>query len=171
MGALGLLFSTYWKPLLALGLCLFILWYIGHQRDEINGLERDNASLQATIDLTKAIGQAANEKAARIEQGAQQAVSLQAQQGQSDINKIKAYYEAHPLIKRVSNSVCQPAPNSGSRQLPDIPTPAEESTTSGQDADTTAGRSSVEESCAITTVQYNTLHEAWDKACVEFGCK
>lgn len=171
MGALSLLFSTYWKPLAALGLVLLIVGYIGYQRHQINALQRDNASLQQTIELTKAIGQAANEKAARIEQGAQQAVTLQAQQGQSDINKIKAYYEAHPLIKRVSNSVCQPTANSGSRQLPDIPTTPEKSTTSGENIDTTPSGSSVEESCAITTVQYNTLHEAWDKACVEFGCK
>lgn len=171
MGALGLLFSSYWKPLLALGLVLLVMGYIGYQRHEINGLKRDNASLQQTIDLAKAIGQAQNEKTARIEQSAAQAVTLQAKQGQSDINKIKAYYEAHPLIKRVTVSVRQPATNPSSSQLPDVPTTTEEPTTSGQDTDATVSGQSLEQSCAITTSQYNTLYQSWVDACAVAGCK
>lgn len=171
MGALKLLFSTYWQPILALTLCLSIVGYVGYQRHRINALERDNASLQQTIDLAKAVGQAQNEKTARIEEGAHAAVTLQAQQGQSDLTKIKAYYEAHPVIKRVTVSLRQPATNSDSRQLPSVPVASEVTAASGQDTDTAASGQSLEYQCAVTTSQYNTLYQSWMNACAASACK
>lgn len=165
------LLSLYWKPLAALGLILSIIGYIGYQRHEINALQRDNASLQQTIELAKAIGKAQNEKAARMQQGAQQAVILQAQQGQSELTKIKAYYESHPVFKRIPVSVRQPAANPDSGQLSSVPTPSEEPADSRADTDTAATGQSLEESCAITTSQYNTLYQSWMNACAEAGCK
>lgn len=171
MGALKLLFSTYWQPILALTLCLSIVGYIGLLRHENNALKRDNASLQQAIDLAKALGNAQNEKAQRIEQGAHAAVTLQAQQGQSDLTKIKAYYEAHPVIKRVTVSLRQPATNSDSRQLPSVPIASQVTADSGKDANTAASGQSLEYQCAVTTSQYNTLYQSWMNACAASACK
>lgn len=172
MGALKLLFSTYWQPILALTLCLSIVGYVGYQRHRINALERDNASLQQTIDLAKAVGQAQNEKTARIEEGAHTAVILQAAQGQDDINKIKAYYEAHPIAKsNAANRVCQPATNPNRSELPSVPIASQESPDSGKDANTAASGQSLEYQCAVTTSQYNTLYQSWMNACAASACK
>lgn len=151
MNPLILLFKAYWMQMVALGICLFIVGLIGYQRHEINALQRDNASLQQTIDLAKAIGQAQNEKTARIEQGAHQAAILSANQYLSDLEKVKQYAKAHPANKHSSNSVCQSAPNTDSSAVSETGTSTQG--TDGSTADEVASGQGIESDCTLTTLQ------------------
>lgn len=51
--------------------------------------------------------------------------------------------------------------------LPIIPSAPEGSTANRQDSDAATLRIA----CQVTTLDYNALHDAWDKACLTFGCK
>lgn len=157
MNPIFLLIRTYWAPMLAVTLCLSIVGYVGYQRHEINGLKRDKLALQQTIDLAKAVGQAQNEKTARIEQGAHQAAILSANQYLSDLEKVKTYNANHPHIVRVPVSVRQPATNTDSSPVSQAGASAE-----GADAGAShevASGQSLESDCTITTLQLLHLQQ------------
>lgn len=152
----------YYKPLAALAIALSLLAFVGTLKSRINALQRDNASLQATIDLTKALGQAQNEKAARIEQGARTAAMASANQYLYDLEKVKKYNASHPVIKRVPVTVpivsmCDTTTDSNSRQLPgETASPAGTATSP---ADEAPGGSSLESDCRVTTLMLLRLQE------------
>ena len=156
------LLRFYWKPLAALAIALSLLAYIGMLKTRITALQRDNASLQATIDLTKALGQAQNEKAARIEQGAHAAAIASANQYLSDLGKVKKYNASHPVIKRVPvtvpiASVCDSTTDSSSRQLSgETTSPAR---VDASPADEVPVGSSLEADCRVTTLMLLHLQQ------------
>jgi len=61
--------------------------------------------------------------------------------------------------------------------LPNVQSATSNTSSNGADCDaTTVGRlrhdlEEVSSACAITTADYNALHEAWDENCNVFGCK
>lgn len=95
------------------------------------------------------------------------------------LNKVRDYYEKDRQIKSdtigiLDNRMRVEADNYRSR-MSAILKSTELSTEIGGDCDTTlAGRNQyitvIKEACAVTTLDYNTLHDAWINECKIRGC-
>lgn len=59
-----------------------------------------------------------------------------------------------------------------SGRMPAVPGTSEQLAEIRQDGDPAdSGLSKIEKACAITTIDYNALHDAWTEACAIHGCK
>lgn len=165
-----LFLKRYWQEIAIAAACLIVMAYISILRHENNALRSDNASLKANEAIIKAIGEKQNAESERIETGSHQAVQVQAKMYTDDLQKVKDYYAKHPVTVRAPVGVREPAANPGAVQLPRVPETAQGIAESRGDPDTTPSGQSLEQDCAIITLQYNTLWQAWDDACKVATC-
>lgn len=166
-----LFIRAYWLQIIGITGVLILVAYTQILKHEKNTLQRDNASLTATIAQYKAIGEEQNVKSDNIEAGSRQAVTAQATMYESTIKKIKDYYVKNTVTKPISSSLHDNTANSGSGKVSSIPVTAEQSTESRGNIDPATINQDIEQSCAITTAEYNSLWQSWADACKVAGCK
>lgn len=161
--------KSYWKPILiaiaALSLYAFIM-VLKHERNAAVD------ALQAYKIQVQVAGKQAELKAAETKQKQADVVTQTAVAYNDAILRVRKYYDnqSNPAGTAYANGVQLPAiSNSGT--VPNVQTSAEGTASSGKDADTTLSGQSLEESCAITTIQYNSLWNAWNDLCKVSGCE
>lgn len=153
--------KMYWKQLAAVALILFVFlfgWYKGnaHQKAKFDAFVQSQKELaiqqQARNDLIKKN---------------QDAIILQSSNAYNEtIKRINNHYAKNRPI--VINRVDRMRDNSSSSDaMPNVQKTANAFTESGGNEDTI----SIEHDCAITTAQYNSLHEAWDDLCKVNQCE
>lgn len=183
---LGGLFKTIttfiaenWRWFIPLCALLATLWYIHHLQGQRDAAVNALASyVQAANEATakQKADNLAKENAAKATLGAISTIH------QAEIVTLRKQYEhanktdqaaADGRIDlwrdRVRLEVARNA--DGMRQIPD---PAGQPAEKGRDCHATDSRQAydtLEIACAITTSDYNTLHESWDKACEIYGCQ
>ena len=149
---MNLFLATYWKQISCAVAGLILFAYIALLKHENNSLERDNASLNATIEAISAQGKLQNEKADRIEEGSRKAAQIITDQYSSNLQKLKDYYAKHPTIKPVTHtvSVCESTTSDSTRKVSSENTSTER--TDAGTADKRPSGQSIEQDCAETTL-------------------
>lgn len=154
---MNLFLATYWKQISFAVAGLILLAYIALLKYENNALERDNASLNATIATISAQGKLQNDKADRIEQGSRKAAQIITDQYTSDLEKVKDYYAKNPVVKFKPNGVCNIPTDNRTKQVPT--TDASSERVDERAANPVSTGASIEEQCAVTTLMLLKLQE------------
>jgi hypothetical protein len=169
----------HWKVFVPLLMALAAWWYVSSLQGQ-----RDDAVAKLAAYEQKA----KDERIARrvqntINQGAvAAAISVIDAGHKAEESQIRKQYEAK--FKTEKNAADTGATNwrdslrhtvasNASAGVPGLSESTGESAGSGGDCDTTAlGKAydTLEMACALTTSDYNALHQAWDKTCSIYGC-
>jgi len=153
--------KMYWKQLAAVALILFVFlfgWYKGnaHQKAKFEAFVQSQRDLamqqQARNDLIKKN---------------QDAILVESSNAYNEtIKKVNNYYAKNkPVI--INRVVGMRGNSSSSNAMPNVQKTADTFTESGGNENAI----SLEHDCAITTAQYNALHQAWDDLCKVSQCE
>lgn len=153
--------KMYWKQLAAVALILFVFlfgWYKGnaHQKAKFEAFVQSQRDLamqqQALNDLIKKN---------------QDAILVESSNAYNEtIKKVNNYYAKNkPVI--INRVVGMRGNSSSSNAMPNVQKTTDTFTESGGNENAI----SLEHDCAITTAQYNALHQAWDDLCKVSQCE
>jgi len=153
--------KMYWKQLAAVALILFVFlfgWYKGNSYQKA----KFDAFVQSQRDLAMQ-QQARNDLIKKN----QDAILVQSSNAYNEtIKRINNHYAKNRPI--VINRVGRMRDNSSSSDaMPNVQKTASAFTEGGGNEDAI----SLEHDCAVTTAQYNSLHEAWDDLCKVNQCE
>ena len=172
----------HWRvflPLLIVGLTATYIFKLHGQRDDARQALIEHKLIIAQEQERRKIENMRKDQAtvlAMSEINARHAGQLEQLRRSAD-EKIKGQAIAHDRAidqwrERVRLEIARGATNG----LPDLPSAASESAGGGGYSDTACAREeayieALEMGCAITTADYNALHDAWSEACVVHGCE
>jgi hypothetical protein len=156
-----MLAKTYWKQLAAVALILFVFlfgWYKGNAYQK--------AKFEAFVQSQKELAiqqQARNELIKKN----QDSILVQSSNDYNEtIKRINNHYAKNkPIIINRADGLHDTDPSSNT--MPNVQKTAGAFTEGGGNEDAI----SLEHDCAITTAQYNSLHEAWDNLCKVSDCE
>lgn len=173
---------AHWRivlPLLMVGLVSLYIFKLQGQRDDAQQALIEHKLIIAQEQERRQIENMRKDQEtvlAMSEINARHAGQIEQLRRSSDA-KIKDQAIAHDRIvgqwrERVRLEISRAASNG----LPDVPSPPSESAGSGGYSDAACARQeayidALELGCAITTADYNALHEAWSQACTVHGCE
>jgi hypothetical protein len=160
--------ETFWKPISAALVALLLIGYISVLKHQKNAAVD---ALQAYKIQVAVVGKQAELKAAEVKAKQADVVTQTALAYNDTILRVRKYYDnkSKPAGTAYANGVQLNPTGSGS--VPTVQEPAEVSASSGKDIDPAASGQSLEQSCAITTIQYNSLWNAWNDLCKVSGCE
>lgn len=152
--------TTYWKQLAGIALVLIIFgfgWYKGNAYQK--------RKFEAFIEQQKLLAVQQQARNELLKQNQDKVLQKSKNRYNEKLKKIKDYYEKNRNTTRNHiNSVRDP--NACAKPMPQVQSPAKLPTESRGNADP-----ALVEQCAITTLQYNSLHEAWDDLCKINECE
>ena len=150
--------QKYWKQI-AYAALIAIIFLFGYYRGYSNEKAKYDAFMQAQKELSVA-QQAKNEL---IKQN-QDSVLVQSSNAYNDaIKRITDYYAKNKPIITVADKLRD---NASANTMPNIQEAATGIAKVGSDQDAI----SIEQTCAVTTAQYNALWDAWSDLCKVSGC-
>lgn len=155
---------SYWKPIALTALVLIIFsfgWYKGYsyEKSKLDGFLKEQELF--------AVKQQANNELTR--QNQDKILVNSAKAYNETIERVKKYYEANRTNKSANNGtnfVRVRDTSASGQSLPDVQKSTEISTEVRGNKD-----SALAEQCTITTLQYNSLHDAWTDLCKVSECK
>ena len=156
------LLTKYWKPIALTALALIIFsfgWYKGnaYQKSKFDAFLKEQ-------ELLAMQQQAQNEL---IKQNQDKILLNSANAYNETIEKVKNYYEKNRANNGANNSANRMLNNASGQSVSAIQKPTELSAEVRGNQDS----ASLEQDCAITTAQYNALHDAWDDLCKVSACE
>jgi hypothetical protein len=173
LGQIAAFTIAHWRIILPLAIVGVMCWMIYSARSARDAAIAELQAYQQAVKTAVAIRQAENQTKQTTVKLLQDAVVAN---HLNQINKLKENYEArqHTTDSSIDNwreRVRLELAKNTAAGLPDIPQATGQPAASGQDRDAAAARQTLELACAITTADYNALHEAWDKGCTVMGCR
>lgn len=156
-----MLAKTYWKQLAAVALILFVFlfgWYKGNAYQK--------AKFEAFVQSQKELAIQQQARNDLIKKN-QDLVLVQSSNAYNDtIKRINDHYAKNqPIIINRVDGLHNTDPSSNT--MPNVQKTAGAFTEGGRNEDAI----SLEHDCAITTAQYNALHETWDDLCKVNQCE
>lgn len=155
---------TYWKQIAITALVLIIFsfgWYKGYsyEKSKLDGFLKEQELF--------AVKQQANNELTR--QNQDKILLNSAKAYNETIERVKKYYEANRTNKSANNGtnfIRLRDTSASGQSVPKIQESAQLSTEVRGNQDTILA-----EQCAITTLQYNSLHDAWNDLCKVSECE
>ena len=150
--------QKYWKQI-AYAALIAIIFLFGYYR----GYSHEKAKYDAFMQAQKELSIAQQAKNELIKQN-QNSVLVQSSNAYNDtIKRITDYYAKNKPIITVVDKLRD---NASANTMPNIQEAATGIAKVGSDQDAI----SIEQSCAVTTAQYNALWDAWSDLCKVSGC-
>lgn len=164
------LLKAYWKPISIAFIIASGYWYV-------SSLQRDNVALKATIEAVKATAkQQVADNALKLKSAnilaANAKSSYEAEIKLRDLNRAKLTKDLEnekDNINRLLNTASKLRLDNATRDaVSEIPIATELLTRERADSNTIT---IITEACKLTTLDYNTLHQAWVDNCKIYGCE
>ena len=152
--------TMYWKQLTLTALALIIFsfgWYKGYsyEKSKFDGFLKEQEALAFQQKTKNSL----------IKQNQDKMLENTSNAYNETIKRITAYYEKNrPIVNNRPSGLLN---KSSSQSMPEIQKPTQLSTEVRGNQDS----ASIEQDCAITTAQYNALHEAWTNLCLVSECE